>query len=50
MGDVDPAEIEDVVLGSAMPEGATGGNVAHQAGFRAGLPIGTPTGNTASTP
>ncbi|MFT3976445.1 MAG: acetyl-CoA C-acyltransferase [Sphingomonas bacterium] len=38
---VDPAEIEDVVLGSAMPEGATGGNVAHQAGFRAGLPIGT---------
>ncbi len=37
---VDPAEIEDVVLGCAMPEGSTGGNVARQAALRAGLPVG----------
>jgi acetyl-CoA C-acetyltransferase len=37
---VEPAEVEDVVLGCAMPEGATGNNVAHQAALRAGLPIG----------
>jgi len=37
---VDPAEVEDVVLGCAMPEGATGNNVAYQAALRAGLPIG----------
>ena len=36
---VDPAEIEDVVLGCAMPEGSTGGNVARQAALRAGLPV-----------
>ena len=35
---VDPAEIEDVVLGCGMPEGSTGGNVARQAALRAGLP------------
>lgn len=35
-----PGEVEDVVLGCAIPEGATGGNVAHQAALRAGLPIG----------
>ena len=37
---IDPMEVEDVVLGSAMPEGATGGNVAYQAALRAGLPVG----------
>ncbi len=37
---VDAAEIEDVVLGCAMPEGSTGGNVARQAALRAGLPVG----------
>lgn len=37
---LDPAEIEDVVLGAAMAEGSTGGNVAHQAALRAGIPIG----------
>ena len=37
---VDPAEVEDVVLGCAIPEGATGNNVAYQAALRAGLPIG----------
>lgn len=36
--DVDPAEIEDVVLGCAMQEGAAGYNIARQAVLRAGLP------------
>ena len=36
---VDPAEIEDVLLGCALPEGATGGNIARQAALRAGLPV-----------
>jgi len=36
---VDPAEIEDVLLGCAMPEGATGNNIARQAAIRAGLPV-----------
>jgi acetyl-CoA C-acetyltransferase len=38
---VDPAEIEDVIMGCAMPEGATGGNIARQAALRAGLPVTT---------
>src|SRR5512144_3240999 len=38
---VDPAEIEDVLLGCALPEGATGGNIARQAALRAGLPVTT---------
>lgn len=33
------AEIEDVILGCAMPEGEQGMNVARVASFRAGLPI-----------
>jgi acetyl-CoA C-acetyltransferase len=36
---VDPAEIEDVIMGCAMPERATGQNVARQAAIRAGLPV-----------
>jgi acetyl-CoA C-acetyltransferase len=36
---VDPDEIEDVVLGCALPEGSTGLNVARQAAVRAGLPV-----------
>jgi acetyl-CoA C-acetyltransferase len=39
---VDPAEVEDVVLGCAMPEGASGFNVARQAALRAGLPVTVP--------
>lgn len=39
---VDPAEIEDVVLGCAMQEGSTGFNVARQALLRAGLPVTVP--------
>ena len=37
---IDPAAVEDVVLGCATPEGSTGNNVAYQAALRAGLPIG----------
>jgi len=37
---VDPAEIEDVVMGAAMQQGATGGNIARKALLRAGLPVG----------
>jgi acetyl-CoA C-acetyltransferase len=35
---VDPAEIEDVLMGCAQPEGATGSNIARQIAIRAGLP------------
>jgi acetyl-CoA C-acetyltransferase len=36
---LDPAEVEDVIMGCAMPEGATGHNIARQAAIRAGLPV-----------
>ncbi len=36
---LDPKEIEDVILGCAMPEGEQGMNVARIASLRAGLPI-----------
>ena len=35
---IDPATVEDVVMGCANPEGATGGNIARQAALRAGIP------------
>jgi acetyl-CoA C-acetyltransferase len=38
---VEPAEVEDVILGCALPEGATGQNIARQAALRAGLPVTT---------
>ena len=38
---VEPEAVEDVILGCAMPEGATGGNIARQAAIRAGLPVTT---------
>src|SRR5947199_9554870 len=38
---LDPKEIEDVILGCAMPEAEQGMNVARVASFRAGLPITT---------
>src|SRR5215831_19153066 len=38
---VEPGDVEDVVLGCANPEGATGGNIARQAALRAGLPVTT---------
>ena len=39
---VDPAEVEDVLLGCAMQEGATGMNTARQSLLRAGLPVTVP--------
>ncbi|MBB6096585.1 acetyl-CoA acetyltransferase, partial [Povalibacter uvarum] len=39
---VAPAEIEDVVIGCALQQGSTGGNVARQALLRAGLPVTVP--------
>jgi acetyl-CoA C-acetyltransferase len=38
---VEPGEIEDVVLGCGMPEGATGKNIARLSTIRAGLPVTT---------
>jgi acetyl-CoA C-acetyltransferase len=35
---IEPDAVEDVVLGCALPEGATGGNIARQAALRAGVP------------
>ncbi len=36
---IDPAEVEDVLMGCANPEGATGWNIARQCALAAGLPI-----------
>jgi len=36
---LDPAEVEDVVMGCAFPEGATGSNIARQVALRAGCPV-----------
>jgi acetyl-CoA acyltransferase len=36
---VDPSEIDDVILGCAMPEGEQGLNVARIASLRAGIPV-----------
>ena len=36
---IDPKEVEDVILGCAMPERATGQNIARLAALRAGLPV-----------
>ena len=38
---VEPGEVEDVVLGCGMPEGATGKNIARLSAIRAGLPVTT---------
>ncbi len=38
---LEPGEVEDVILGCAMPEGATGHNIARQSAVRAGLPVTT---------
>jgi acetyl-CoA acyltransferase len=39
---VDPAEIDDVIIGCAMPEGAQGLNFGRTIALRAGLPVDTP--------
>jgi acetyl-CoA C-acetyltransferase len=36
---IDGAEVEDVVMGTALQQGTTGGNVARKALLRAGLPV-----------
>jgi acetyl-CoA C-acetyltransferase len=36
---IDGAEVEDVIMGCATPEGATGANIARQVALKAGLPI-----------
>nr|WP_316638445.1 acetyl-CoA C-acyltransferase [uncultured Roseateles sp.] len=36
---IEAGHIEDVLMGCATPEGATGGNIARQIALRAGLPI-----------
>ncbi|MEP6703138.1 MAG: acetyl-CoA C-acyltransferase [Betaproteobacteria bacterium] len=38
---IDPAEVEDVIMGCATPEGATGANIARQIALRAGCPVTT---------
>lgn len=36
---IDPAEVEDVIMGCALPQGATGLNIGRYAAMRAGLPV-----------
>src|SRR5450631_3396884 len=38
---IEPAEAEDVLMGCANPEGATGTNIARQIALRAGCPVTT---------
>ncbi|MBA3504589.1 MAG: acetyl-CoA C-acyltransferase [Betaproteobacteria bacterium] len=39
---LDPEQIEDVLMGCALPEGATGTNIARQIALRAGCPVTVP--------
>ena len=39
---VDPAEIEDVIMGAAMQQGTSGHNIGRQVALRAGLPTSVP--------
>ncbi len=41
-GALDPAEVDDVEIGCAMPEGTQGLNIARQVLLRAGLPVSVP--------
>jgi len=38
---IEPGEVDDVIMGCANPEGATGWNIARQCALMAGLPVGT---------
>src|SRR5450432_1000149 len=38
-GKVDPGEVDDVIMGCAFPEGATGSNIARQIALRAGCRV-----------
>ena len=39
---LDPAEVEDVIMGVGLPEGATGHNLGRNAALRAGFPVRVP--------
>ena len=39
---IEPGEVEDVIMGCANPEGATGANIARQIALRAGCPVSVP--------
>ncbi|MGB6485954.1 MAG: acetyl-CoA C-acyltransferase [Steroidobacteraceae bacterium] len=36
---IEPGEVDDIVMGCALPEGATGGNISRQIALRAGCPV-----------
>lgn len=38
---LEPADVEDVIMGCAMPQGTQGGNIARQIALAAGLPVTT---------
>jgi acetyl-CoA C-acetyltransferase len=38
---IEPGDVEDVIMGCANPEGATGANIARQIALRAGCPVTT---------
>lgn len=44
---IEPAEVDDVVIGCGLPEGATGNNIGRTAALRAGCPVTVP-GETVS--
>ena len=44
---IDPAEVDDVIVGCGLPEGATGNNIGRTAALRAGCPVTVP-GQTVS--
>jgi acetyl-CoA C-acetyltransferase len=44
---LDPAEVDDVVMGCGLPEGTTGNNIGRTAALRAGCPVTVP-GETVS--
>jgi acetyl-CoA C-acetyltransferase len=44
---IDPAEIDDVIVGCGLPEGSTGNNIGRSAALRAGCPVEVP-GETVS--
>ena len=41
-GNLDPNELDDLIIGCAFPEGEQGMNIARQIAFRAGLPVEIP--------
>ena len=39
---IEPSEVGDVIMGAALQQGSSGGNIARQAAIRAGLPVTVP--------